>query len=58
MPNKPKSRSHASANGLVLGLEAAAKINTVEGIELSPEMRRLFRSFEQEGLPPRSVAVV
>lgn len=51
MPRESKRRSPSGNKGLVLGLEAAAKINAVEGVTLTPEMQRLFRSFDDERLP-------
>lgn len=50
MKCKPIAARSRASTGLVLGLAAAAKINAVEGVKLTAEMRRLFRSFAREGL--------
>ena len=42
--------NRASSKGVVLGRAAAAKINAVEGVSLTPEMRQIFRSFDAQRL--------
>lgn len=37
---------------MTIGRAAAARIQAVEGIALSPEMTALFRSFDEQGLSP------
>jgi hypothetical protein len=49
MSKKPVVR-RSSATGLVIGRTAAAKINAVEGIRLTPDMRRMFKEFDEQGL--------
>lgn len=41
-----------SASTIVIGRSGGSKINAVEGVVLSPEMRKLFRSFDKDGLSP------
>jgi hypothetical protein len=40
-----------SSKGLVLGRKAAAKLNAIEGVFLSREMREMFVEFDHLGLP-------
>jgi hypothetical protein len=40
-----------SSKGLILGREAAAKLNAVEGVSLSREIREMFAEFDRLGLP-------
>ena len=40
-----------SSKGLILGRKAAAKLNAVEGVSLSREMREMFAEFDHLGLP-------
>ena len=49
MAQKTKTRL-STAKGIALGRAAAVKINAVEGIKLTAEMRQMFRSFDDQGL--------
>lgn len=40
-----------SPKGLILGREAAAKLNAIEGVSLSREIREMFAEFDRLGLP-------
>ncbi len=44
----PKQRS--TKTGLVIGRERFAKISAVEGIELSPDMKRRAADFDRRGV--------
>ncbi len=46
-----KATKRKTAKGLTLGRAAAAKLNAVEGISVSPETQRAFAEFDRLGLP-------
>jgi hypothetical protein len=53
----PRSGHHAHPAGSAqtLGRERFAKISAVEGIELSPRMKKRVAAFDRQGSPPRNV---
>jgi hypothetical protein len=46
----PRKRSASVGDGIILGRERFARITAVEGIELTPAMRRRAAEFERRGL--------
>jgi len=44
------NRNRTAASGVVLGRERFAKISAVEGIELSPGMKKRAAEFDRRGL--------
>lgn len=45
-----KATKRKTAKGLTLGTAAAAKLNAVEGISVSPKIQRAFAEFDRLGL--------
>jgi hypothetical protein len=53
MPTSTKPRpKRAKAKPFILGREAFAQISAVEGIKLTPEMKKRFAEFDKQGLTP------
>ncbi|MGZ5937518.1 MAG: hypothetical protein ACXWLK_09000 [Rhizomicrobium sp.] len=48
----PLDRVGAGSSGVVLGREGFAKISAVEGIKLTPAMKRRSAEFDRKGLSP------
>ena len=46
----PKQLTRSAKTGLTIGRERFAKISAVEGIELSPDMKRRAADFDRRGV--------
>lgn len=50
--NTPRRNTKGNAAGARIGRKAFAKISAVEGIRLTPEMKRRATEFDRKGLSP------
>ena len=51
LPPREEGRIHRDSNNgrFIVGSEAMAKLNAIEGIRQSPESRKMFAGFERSG---------
>jgi hypothetical protein len=55
MPKKSSVISRSSKTGrFVVGRKASTRISKIEGLVVTSDMKRTFRSFDEEGLSPEA----